>query len=286
MANDTAVNTVSISRVGEALREAREKKSLTIDQAQKQTHIHSTVIKALEEGKCDNILTPNYVKSFLKKYTDYLGLDSRQIISEYIALHPELKSQTANKARSDIGQSADISGLLHFLKPVVFFIVAVSLTVFLGSSTINYFKGRRLPAALTAKEAAAAKTKAPVSKKIRAKTAQPAKKTSIAKAKAPGGTSSEGKSTIAFSGIQKSSPFSVILKTRESIWVEAKKDGSVLFKTVMPKDAVESFKVTESLELYVAKTEAIELVVNGRSLGSPGKGVKRLEITREGVKVR
>jgi len=284
VANDTAVNTVSMSRVGDSLREAREKKSLTIDQAQKETHIHSTVIKALEEGKCDNILTPNYVKSFLKKYTDYLGLDSRQIISEYVALHPELKSQAANKARSEIGESADISGLLHFLKPVVFLVVAVSLAVFFGRATINYFKGYQGSKAITAKEAAAAKTKAPVSKKTRAKTTQPAKKTSIAKASQ--GTSSEGKQAIALSGIQKSSPFSVILKTRESVWVEAKKDGSVLFKTVMPKDAVESFKVTESLELYVAKTEAIELVVNGRSLGSPGKGVKRLEITREGVKVK
>ena len=50
--------------IGESLKKAREAKNITIAQAQKQTSIHSTVITALEEGRCDEILTPTYVKSF------------------------------------------------------------------------------------------------------------------------------------------------------------------------------------------------------------------------------
>ena len=42
---------LNMSALGDKLKEAREKKSLTIGQANKQTHIHPTVLKALEDGK-------------------------------------------------------------------------------------------------------------------------------------------------------------------------------------------------------------------------------------------
>ena len=87
---------VTVAEIGDRLREAREKKGVTIEQAQKHTHIHSTVLSALEDGRCDDILTPNYVKSFLKEYSNYLGFDHRTIVGEYLTLHPELKAKNIN----------------------------------------------------------------------------------------------------------------------------------------------------------------------------------------------
>ena len=77
---------MSMAGLGEKLRQAREKRGLTLEQVQKQTLMHSTVIAALEDGKCDDILTPTYVRSFLKKYSSFLGLDPKEILSEYSAL--------------------------------------------------------------------------------------------------------------------------------------------------------------------------------------------------------
>ena len=65
----------SLVSIGEKLKSARERKALTIDQVQKDTKIHSTVLRALEEGRCDEILTPTYVKRFLNKYSHHLGLE-------------------------------------------------------------------------------------------------------------------------------------------------------------------------------------------------------------------
>ena len=96
MPNPADNNKISAAAIGESLRRAREKKSVTVDQAQKQTHIHSTVITALEEGRCDDILTPNYVKSFLKEYSSYLGFDHQAVVSEYLSIHPELKKKNIN----------------------------------------------------------------------------------------------------------------------------------------------------------------------------------------------
>ena len=58
MGSDPKTAGVSMVKIGESLKDAREKKSVTIDQVQKQTRIHSTVLKALEEGRCDRPSLP------------------------------------------------------------------------------------------------------------------------------------------------------------------------------------------------------------------------------------
>jgi len=66
-----------------------------------------------------------------------------------------------------------------------------------------------------------------------------------------------------------------------------KKDGVVLFNRVLAKGLVESFTADDKIEIYVAKAEAIELVLDGKSLGSPGKGViKNLEVTKKGIRIK
>ena len=46
-------------------------------------------------------------------------------------------------------------------------------------------------------------------------------------------------------------------------------------------------KADEVIDIYVAKAEAVELILNGKPLAVPGKGViKDLEISRKGVKVK
>ncbi len=52
METSSLTNKVSIAGIGEILKQAREKRSISIDQVQKETRIHSTVLRALEEGRC------------------------------------------------------------------------------------------------------------------------------------------------------------------------------------------------------------------------------------------
>ncbi len=70
--------------VGEKLKRARLEKGLSLDEVYKQTKVHSRVLEALEEDRAHNFLSPVYIKGFLKTYAQYLGLDSEQLIKEYI----------------------------------------------------------------------------------------------------------------------------------------------------------------------------------------------------------
>lgn len=258
----------TIAAIGDALREAREKKSLTIDQVQKQTHIHSTVIKALEEGRCDDILNGAYVKSFLKKYSDHLGLDSRKILDEYRALHPSSERtdartpKTASPAETESGP--DLSGILPALKLVTVAAVVLFILVFVGGRIITHFK----------------KTK-PAKAETQLKTAAHAKTAKTSKKKA-----SQKKDGSQIS-IPKNVPLKLLLKVNRDVLVKLKVDGNLLFGKVLPKGTTEEFTAKSSINIFVAKGEYVELVLNGRPLGSPGKGVlDNIEITRNGLKVK
>lgn len=269
MANEQEPN--KIIQIGARLKEAREKKNLTIEQAQKQTHIHSTVLSALEEGRCDEILTPTYVKSFLKKYASFLGIDAKSIADEYSITRGERPSKPAlsisPQARPQAPEGPDPSGLLHVLKKAVVYVLIAAIIIFLGTKAMPLFKKIRFtPRPKNAAQRQTEKSSYKVEPKLK-------------KAPRPSDTS---KVTIA-----KNTPLELTIKTKQSVMVQLKKDGDVLFKTVMPKGSNESFTAKDSFNLYIARGEALELVLNGRSLGSPGKGViKNLEITRKGIKIK
>lgn len=267
MENNRIAPEKSLIAIGEKLKTAREKKNLSIDQIQKQTHIHSTILIALEEGRCDEILPSAYVRSFLKKYSHYLGLDPKEILGAYLKLHPEEPREAKINIDNIDTKKSDIFAKFIYVVSITLLLVAVIiLTAFLWKKAAISFKRSRTAKAVYMKKVSPAVAIPKVSaKKKAAEKAEPAPQISI----------------------PKKEPLNLILKVKQNVMVGVKKDGIVLFKRVMTKGASESFKADDRIEIYVAKAEAIELVLNGKSLGSPGRGViKNLEITRKGIRAK
>lgn len=61
--------------VGEALRVAREKKKLTVEQVHAETKISVEVLDALEQDDFGSFESEIYLKGFLRNYAQFLGLD-------------------------------------------------------------------------------------------------------------------------------------------------------------------------------------------------------------------
>lgn len=72
--------------LGNLLREAREKKSLSLEQAEADTRIRYKFLVALENEDYAALPAPAYVKGFLKTYAAYLGLDPQQVLALYHAV--------------------------------------------------------------------------------------------------------------------------------------------------------------------------------------------------------
>jgi transcriptional regulator with XRE-family HTH domain len=72
-----------VESIGEKLKQARESKKLTIKNVVIDTNMSPVYIEALEKEDFDKFPSETYIIGFLKTYSEYLKLDSKEIISLY-----------------------------------------------------------------------------------------------------------------------------------------------------------------------------------------------------------
>jgi hypothetical protein len=69
--------------LGSFLKDAREEKGLSLDDVQELTKIKVAYLKAIEEGKYDELPGLFYVKAFVKTYCEALGLPAHEVMDIY-----------------------------------------------------------------------------------------------------------------------------------------------------------------------------------------------------------
>jgi cytoskeleton protein RodZ len=69
--------------IGSTLREARMRARIDISEVEASTKIRAKYLRAIENEEWDLLPGPVYVRSFLRTYGEYLGLDWRMLTDEY-----------------------------------------------------------------------------------------------------------------------------------------------------------------------------------------------------------
>jgi cytoskeleton protein RodZ len=72
-----------MAEIGSTLREARMHAHIDISEVEARTKIRAKYLRAIENEEWDLLPGTVYVKSFLRTYADFLGLDSRLLIDEF-----------------------------------------------------------------------------------------------------------------------------------------------------------------------------------------------------------
>ncbi len=72
-------------KLGEILRQRRESKGITLEQAAEDTRIREKFLAALESGDDRWLPGAVYTKGFLRNYADYLDLDGSELVGVYTA---------------------------------------------------------------------------------------------------------------------------------------------------------------------------------------------------------
>ena len=72
-----------MAEIGSTLREARIRARIDMTEVESRTKIRAKYLRAIENEEWDLLPGPVYVKSFLRTYSDYLGLDSRMLVDEF-----------------------------------------------------------------------------------------------------------------------------------------------------------------------------------------------------------
>ena len=69
--------------IGPTLREARMRARIDITEVEQATKIRAKYLRALENEEWNLLPGSTFIKSFLREYADYLGLDARALVEEY-----------------------------------------------------------------------------------------------------------------------------------------------------------------------------------------------------------
>jgi cytoskeleton protein RodZ len=94
--------------VGQKLRQAREARSLSLEEVSQATYMRASYLQALETGELDGLPSITQARGFLRAYADFLGLDGNVLLSELaddVAPHEPV----ATTPTSPILETKDIS---------------------------------------------------------------------------------------------------------------------------------------------------------------------------------
>jgi hypothetical protein len=69
--------------IGATLREARMRERIDITEVESATKIRAKYLRALENEEWDLLPGPTFVKTFLRTYAEYLGLEAKVLVEEY-----------------------------------------------------------------------------------------------------------------------------------------------------------------------------------------------------------
>lgn len=75
--------------IGEKLKSAREAKGLSIEDIEKATKIQSRYLTAIEKNEFDKLPGDFYVRAFIRQYAQVVGLDGKELLSDYHEDVPE-----------------------------------------------------------------------------------------------------------------------------------------------------------------------------------------------------
>jgi len=99
---------------GRQLRDARQAKGLSLEQAARTTHIRIHHLEALEAGRMDDLPSLAQARGYVRSYAGFLGLDGEQLLGhiETPLDATQSRSPTAAPAEAPVAKAGSIEGAL------------------------------------------------------------------------------------------------------------------------------------------------------------------------------
>ncbi len=112
--------------IGTTLREARIRARIDISEVEARTKIRAKYLRAIENEEWDLLPGPVYVKSFLRTYGDFLGVDTRLLVDEFKRRYERPADQDLRPI-SSLGRERERRRRRPRLGPVA--VIAIALVV-------------------------------------------------------------------------------------------------------------------------------------------------------------
>lgn len=268
--------------MGSTFRTEREKRGLTIKDAERETSIRAKYLEALEQGAYDVLPSEVYVKGFIRNYAKFLHLNGEALVQEY---REEIHgtdvapiAPTAPETTSMVNEHAPFSSGSDFHERVEkshkkqIFAVMAAAVVLLFVGSVYYFFGDD-PSAQKPQQAA---QQSSAQKPQQASQTQPTTPAQPSRTVAQSQPQQATQQTVTGSAIGNTANASagqadVTAKFTGRCWVQAIADGKVVYEGMA--EANQTMRWTGKKELIVTagNAGAVDVTYNGQRVGKLGK---------------
>ncbi|MFB2982597.1 RodZ domain-containing protein [Microseira sp. BLCC-F43] len=304
-----------LREIGTHLQKLRQQQSISIEQVAAKTCIRLRMLKALEEGKLDDLPEPIYIQGFIRRYGDFLGLDGNALAKTFSTDYPPVEfdaqailgNSTAKKADLEISEpniiedpseppEIDTPAAPPPAKTIPPYLAYIILGVAALVSLVYAFNKPRTPESAAQKQQPISQ---PVSASPVTSSPNPIASTSISKSPTvsptelaiqPSPTASPTElaiqpSTTDTPAINTSGvlPIQVTLNIQDESWVRVTADGKTLFEGILHKGMQQSFSAEKQLTIRSGNAGAVLVSVNQKEAQPLGKlgAVKQVTFTPE-----
>lgn len=236
-----------LSEIGAYLRQAREERLLTLDQVAAKTLIQARLLNAIEHGKLHQLPEPVYIRGFIKRYADALGLSGAEVANTFPtssglrATQPSWKSSPAAQ-----------------LRPIHLYLVYILLIV-AAVSGLSYLMSR-----------SASWVSAETNNVIQA----PAAETTTPEA-SPTASPSPQAATPAASN----KPVRVAVTLTEQSWLRVEVDGQTDFQGILPEGTERTWTADSQLTVRAGNAGGVQVSYNESTPESMGASGNVEEVT-------
>ncbi len=248
---------------GALLRTARRKRRVSIERAAEETRIRADFLMRMESDEFD-FLAPAYVRGFLKTYTRFLGLDSTSFLDEFDRHHGSSRADTAAIVAIDRRtRRAPKQPRKRFSSWGVAATLASAVLLFLG--VLGLVQGTPDEAGGPGRTAQGGQGSPGPRSDSRA---EPEKKSSPRPSPSPTDTALALEEGIDLR----------VVAANDRCWMQAYVDGAETPQLILELGDSHSYHAEQDITLLLGNAQGVELVVNGRNIGSPGGIVKTIKL--------
>jgi hypothetical protein len=121
-----------MAEIGQTLRETRMRQKIDMTEVEAATKIRAKYLRALENEEWELLPGPTFVKTFLRTYAEYLGLDARMLVEEYRERYERPTTQELTPFAPGLGGTRQ-RRRVRPLVPLPAVLVAVGVVALLGA---------------------------------------------------------------------------------------------------------------------------------------------------------
>lgn len=247
--------------IGDILRQAREKRGLSVQDTHEATKILPNSITDLEENRFDSFANKVYARAFLRDYANFLNLDSAELLEAYEATLVD--SSPSKEPAHSVAPKQRPS--LRALGYALLLVIICAALAYGGYYSYEAYTSHRELARLRQKPF----TQSPETHKV----ATMPKAPPVAPPKAPQ-KPEPAPQTPPAPVVEK---LAVEVAALRPVWVRIKIDGSTVTEQIIAQGKTLSFEGKKSITVRAGMAGAVQIKVNGETqpplgtLKSPGE---------------